>query len=295
MTTSKKYVLSVVIPVGPMHGKLKAIQQTLFECQVLPIQLVVVCDDHQDGTKSELEKILNPYLGESVNLISGQFNGPGLARTAGLTLTSASWIAFWDADDYPNARASLSAIEETQDSLTQIICNQYAIYDAASMRKVYGSTVRKSESENLRAIGGQPGIWRFIFRKELISGMGFVDSRMGEDQEFLARVFAKNPLIQFTNHENYQYLVSRTGQLTGDNSNISQLIEIVPHLKAYYLTAPERYRECISLMLNQIILTMATRGDRKSKLSAVKHIAIHPTSFLKSFFTIIREKQLRNE
>lgn len=295
MTTSEKYLLSVVIPVGPMHGRLKAIQQTVIECQALPIQLVVVCDDHQDGTKSELEKILTPYLGESVNLISGKFNGPGPARTAGLTLASGSWIAFWDADDYPNARESLSSINEILEHSVEIICNQYAIHDATSMMKVYESTLRKSDTENLRAIGSQPGIWRFIFRKELISGMGFVDRRMGEDQEFLARVFAKDPLIQFTNHENYKYSVSRIGQLTGNNSNIPQLIEIVPHLKASYLTAPERYKECVSLMLNQIILTMATRGDRDSKLSAFKHIAVNPTSFLKSIFTIIREKQLRNE
>lgn len=294
MTTPASYLLSVVIPVGPMNGRLQALQKTINESQNLPLRLILVCDDYKDGTKEELEKILSTDTIKNVDLISGQFNGPGRARTAGLALTTAPWVAFWDADDYPDVDESLTAIRELQDPSTSIICNQYAIHDNTSMKEIYRSLMRNNESENLQAIGSQPGIWRFLFKNDLILGMDFADGRMGEDQEFLARVLAKNPKIEFTNHQSYQYLVSRVGQLTGDKSNIAQLVDIVPLLKASYLTAPARYKDCLNLMLNQIILTMAIGGEQKVKLTAARHIIANPVSFTASFLILLREKRLRN-
>jgi len=292
MNSISKYQLSVVIPVGPLAGRLEAVRKTIESSKNLPIQIILVCDNYDDGTKEELLEIVGQN-NKNAELITGLFNGPGPARTAGLTLAKAPWIAFWDADDYPNAQESLKAISTRIES-KNLICNQYSIYDTVSMNEIYLSKMRKTERENLQAIGTQPGIWRFIFARKLILDMEFVNSRMGEDQEFLARVLAKNPIIQFTERNTYQYLVSRSGQLTGDRSNISQLRGIATILTTVYRSTPNKYRACVSLMLSQISLTMAINGTMSAKLVALNNVSRNPVTFISNFMIILKEKRIRN-
>ena len=292
MNSIPKYQLSVVIPVGPLAGRLEATRKTVESCKGLPIQIILVCDNYNDGTKEELLEVLS-QSNENTELITGQFNGPGPARNAGLTAAKAPWIAFWDADDYPNAQESLIAISNLK-QFENLICNQYSIYDSSSMNEIYRSKIRKTEIENLQAIGTQPGIWRFIFARELILDMEFVNSRMGEDQEFLARVLEKKPVIQFTERNTYQYLVSRSGQLTGDRSNISQLRGISILLTTIYRSTPKKYRECVSLMLSQISLTMVINGTISTKLMAFNNVLRNPVTFMNNFMIILKEKRIRN-
>ena len=285
--------LTVIIPVGPMLGHLNQLRETLERCKELPIQIIVACDDHKDGTREELANLLKNEFA-SVRLLTDDYNGPGPARNAGLAVATSPWVVFWDADDYPNPQATLQSIAQHEGAAANLICNQYSIIDAVTMNNLYSSKVRESEIKNLQAVGTQPGLWRFIFARDLISGLQFMDSKMGEDQEFLVRVMAKNPKIYFTENNSYQYLVSRTGQLTGDKSNISHLIGAVARINASYLDVPAKFRECVGLMLNQMILSMLKSQDHKSRTVAYKYLLAKPSSFLRSFRIILREKRIRN-
>ena len=285
--------LTAIIPVGPLAGHLNQLKETLMKCREFPIQVVIVCDDYEDGTIAELEVLLEGNF-NNIQLITGHFGGPGPARNAGLHVAISPWVAFWDADDYPDPQESYRSLQGTQDEGIDLICHQYSINDANSLNKIYQSDLRDSDRDNLRAVGTQPGIWRFLFARDLISDSEFIDSRMGEDQEFLARMFTKKPKIKFVKNSNYRYLVSRSGQLTGNKSNISQLTRIAPLLKASYERSPSKYKESIRLMLNQVVLTMVQSKNVKVRMFALKHLALNPLLFLKSFGTILSEKRLRN-
>jgi len=285
--------LTAIIPVGPMVGQLNNLRETLKKCRDLPIQVVVACDDHGDGTREELVDLLK-IESSSALLLTDAYSGPGPARNAGLVAVNSKWIVFWDADDCPDPQETLQIIAQQQDVEVNLICNQYSIIDSVTMHQIYSSKIRKDEVVNLQAVGTQPGLWRFIFARELISGLQFTDSKMGEDQEFLAQAMAKNPKISFTKNSSYQYLVSRAGQLTGDKSNIFHLIGIVERMDASYLDAPAKFRECIRLMLNQMILSMLKSQDRKARLVACKYLLARPSSFLRSFSIILREKRIRH-
>jgi len=177
---------------------------------------------------------------------------------------------------------------------TNLICNQYSIIDAVTQNYLYSSKVRESEIKNLQAVGTQPGLWRFIFAKELISGLQFTNSKMGEDQEILVQVMTKNPKISFTEINSYQYCVSRKGQLTGDKSNIPHLMGTVERINSSYLMVPAQFRECVGLMLHQMILSMLKSQDRNSRIVAFKYLLARPLSFLKNFGIILRENRIRN-
>ena len=285
--------LTAIIPVGPLEGHLNQLKETLMKCREFPIKVVIVCDEYEDGTRAELEVLLEGNF-KNIQLIIGYFGGPGPARNAGLKVAKSPWVAFWDADDYPDPQESYQSLQGIRGEGIDLICHQYSINDANSLSKIYQSDLRDNDRDNLRAVGTQPGIWRFLFARDLISDTEFIESKMGEDQEFLARLFTKNPKIKFVRDSNYRYLVSRSGQLTGNKSNISQLTRIAPLLKASYERSPSKYQESIQLMLNQVVLTMLQSNNVKARLFAFKYLALNPLLFLQSLGTILSEKRLRN-
>lgn len=285
--------ITVIIPVGPLVGRLHQLKETLVRCSGLPIQIIIVCDDHNDGTQKEL-KLMIQENHKNIDLIAGKFGGPGPARNAGLEAATSPWIAFWDADDLPNPSELLRTLSEGMQEEINLICFQYTINDARTLNEIYHSRNRNSVRDNLIAVGTQPGIWRFVFAKNLISNLKFVNSNMGEDQEFLSKVLIRNPQIMFTSRSVYRYLIYRKGQLTSNNSNISHLVTIVPLIKKSFSQSPAKYQEAIQLMLSQVILTMLKKGDLKVKIFATKFLLSNLLLFVKSIPNILSEKKLRN-
>lgn len=276
-----------------MSGQLNQIFDTLKECKSLPIEIIVVCDDHKDGTKDKLASLIGDEFPE-IKLMIGEFNSPGLARNVGLSEATSPWIVFWDADDSPKPHASLQAIAEIQNSTTNLICTQYSIYDASTKNEIYSSELRTSEVKNLQAVGTQPGLWRFIFSRDLLSNLKFTPSKMGEDQEFLAQVFNRNPHVVFEDLHSYNYLVSRKGQLTEDKSNISYLIDTIEKIKGLNSKTPAKFKECVRLMLIQMILALLLSKNRKFKIIGFQYALRNLFSLVRSVTTILREKKERN-
>ena len=294
MTSTKRNQLSVVIPVGPMAFKLHALEHVLAECEGLPIQIILVCDDYQDGTKEQLEELVDKFDVKPI-LIIGNFGGPGSARNEGLKSATGEWVTFWDADDYPNPKLALETIGEELVSNCDIVCNQYSVAQAQNPdNAIYESFNRESEVENLKAVGTQPGIWRFIFRKRFTDGLHFSNSRMGEDQVFLARALSRNPNLVFTSIPTYAYLVSRDGQLTGSNKNANELIETSMDLIKEYGHTPPRFREAIGLMDCQMAISMILKGSASTKIHGIVNLVRHINLSLTSFDVILFERKIRS-
>lgn len=294
MTSTNCNQLSVVIPVGPMAHKLHALEQVLAECERLPIQIILVCDDYQDGTKEQLEELVDK-LEVKPKLIIGNFGGPGSARNEGLKFASEEWVAFWDADDYPNPKLALQTISEGLTNNYDIVCNQYSVAQAQNpVDAIYKSFNRESEAENLKAVGTQPGIWRFIFCRRFTEGVHFSNSRMGEDQVFLARVLSRNPNIDFTSTTTYTYFISRDGQLTGSNKNVNELIGTSKALIKEYGSTPTRFREAIGLMYCQMAISMILKGSTSTKIHGIVNLITHINLSLTSFNVILFERKIRS-
>ena len=97
-------LLTAIVPVTKMAGKLQHFEEWLSICRGLPIEIIVCHDVQDDQTGPELTKIF-----ESLNLenklifLEGTYDSAGLARNAGIPLASGEWIVFWDSDDLPDA------------------------------------------------------------------------------------------------------------------------------------------------------------------------------------------------
>ena len=91
---SSKPLVSVIVPVYNGEDFLVDALASIRQQDYCPLEIVIVNDGSTDGTVE-----LAATLGQDINWIQQQNNGPSAARNAGLATARGEFIAFLDADD----------------------------------------------------------------------------------------------------------------------------------------------------------------------------------------------------
>lgn len=198
--------LSVVIPVKYPSAHLSNISKIVEVCRQLEVQTVVVFDTSL--VFADYEPDFNKLRSLNAEIIAGDFGSPGQARNIGLEKTYGKWVAFWDADDEPNVQEYVRAISNFGSDYSMIIGGFKIMTNQGVISYIPAVNY---ESKSLVA---HPGIWRFLFRRELIGEIRFPHLKLGEDQVFLARIFSKHPAFRLVNNPFYIYKLGVEGQLT---------------------------------------------------------------------------------
>lgn len=198
--------LSVITPVKYPSIHMDNVYTIVEKCKELELQITVVLDTTQPSPDLESDIIKLENLG--ARLVIGDYKSPGKARNAGMRETEGGWITFWDADDNPFLERYLKAIEQS-DYDTTLIFGSYEVHQ--SNRHKSRSIAATTEVTGLAM---NPGLWRFIFRRDLLDDVSYTDLSLGEDQVFLAHLFSKHPKWKMFEPVLYSYVVGHNGQLT---------------------------------------------------------------------------------
>ena len=269
--------VTVVIPVAKMSGKLQPLAETVKHLLINQISVVIIHDHHDEATSKELKEIevLMKKLG-GINLIENTYGGPGLARNAGIKMSPGEYIAFWDSDDLPNVK---NFIEFAQDSIAKdsdIGIAEFVVNNGKKRREVRLSGV--GFREDYREIALNPGIWRFIFKKSLITELLFPAHRLGEDQVFIAKALVKASRVTTFKKHVYEYLLFHDGALTKDPKNLPDIVKSLENLSEIYKTATNKVvSKFIGVMFWKMYLTLVTRPNSKKtalgNLTIIKDLA----------------------
>ncbi len=210
--------LTVVVPVSRMAGKLDLFKKWILFAQDKPIFVVVIHDWRDEETESELVNFLYSLPNEKAKFISGKFGSPGATRNQAREFVQTNWVAYWDSDDLPNVDAVLAAIGKSEKGDEVLIGS----FEAMDLNKGTRRTYSLPMDWRL-GVATNPGLWRMIFRRELLEKMKFSDLLMGEDQLFIANidVFSRNTRVFHEIFYAYQIMVDQ--QATRSRNSLKDL------------------------------------------------------------------------
>lgn len=276
---SETQLLSVVVPITRMAGRFENLESWLMGALDREIEVILVHDVQDDLTGVEIaakfKKINHPKL----KFLEGKFKSPGLARNKGISESTGKWIAFWDADDVPNPQAAKSLVDLSQDqSAVQLIVGSYEVISPS------GQTFIDARHGDFNGIAVNPGIWRMIFKRDLMEAGAFSNSKMGEDQEFIASLKPWDLNIKYSEITLYRYYFGGDYQLTSDGSNLRDLVQVTKRLMNRLEIGNSKANTFIAILIIRQILTGLSRSGPKVKkefmsiaaLFTIKYVIFHP-------------------
>ena len=280
--------VTVVIPVSLMANKLQGLTEILDQLISRGIEVIVVHDFQDETTSSQLTTISNSRIdSRSFLLVEGRYGGPGSARNAGLQKATRKYVTFWDSDDLVYMPNFMEFIKEVLKKESDIGIAEFVL----KKQEEYKSFPIKGEtfSDVYRFLAIYPGLWRYMFKRENIDGLKFINSRMGEDQVFIARALKCSQSIHLFHKPVYEYQVAGEGQLTSNPKNLIYLISSLREMSNIHLSTQDPVKkEFMSLTYWKMFLTLITkRGSGVPKielLQELKGLRKSNPRLLKSFF-----------
>ena len=276
------HLLSVIVPVSNMEGRLGYLEDWLKKSKGLDLQIILIHDKSGDSTGAELTKILTENGLEDVILIEGFFGSPGSARNVGIDASSGMWIAFWDSDDVPNAAVISGYLDHTVDCKSQVVVGSFQTVDLSNGEVKSQILSNPKSAETILAIGMNPGLWRFVIRHTLIDDSRFPATKMAEDQAFLVNILAKTEFYETTQQIFYTYHKGVLNQLTSRKDAIEDLPKSLESLSTARYILKDLSVVRLIMAYRQLVTGLKLCSWRK-KVKTVKAFVIFS---LKTRFTL---------
>jgi glycosyltransferase involved in cell wall biosynthesis len=210
-------ILSVVVPVGKMAGRLEQLEVSLKSSQNENIEWILVHDHFDDVTCSEIDSLIRKCRPKGkVIRLETEIRGVGNARNTGLTMASGDWVCFVDSDDEAEIDQYWNMMLLAEKNDKNFAIGKYA-------RKMKSETIdigRTKSKDNLRGylneVSKNPGLWRWVIRTERLGLTTFDNVPMGEDLLFIKKLNPKMDEILAFPEMVYTYHCGLPGQATGN-------------------------------------------------------------------------------
>ena len=264
-------LLSVVVPISRMAGRLDKLNSWVAEIDDNQIEVILVHDKQDERTGDELAKLLLK-LYQKPKILECAVGNPGEARNLGLQDAIGEWVVFWDCDDLPNVAAALTCLKEKARK-ADLIIGEFTWVSELSRERKDSERLTSQNIDSLISVGLNPGIWRMIFKRSLIGSTVFSPFRMAEDQVFIADVLSKNPKIEFTNVKLYNYYYGDPSHLVSNKiAQLDLLKSFEACISIYKRDLPHRNDFLITVMIKQFI-TSQKYLPLKYKLLTISSLA----------------------
>jgi glycosyltransferase involved in cell wall biosynthesis len=218
--------LTIVIPVGGMNPGVKTLKSWFTGDMIEKMFFVFVLDSLNPFQSEAFKEIINHQQGKNIKILEVSCKNPGEARNSGLQEVQTTWVSFCDSDDQPNLQNMSEVLNTKTANYYDVIRGRYGVY-----RGNTGAIPRKFEvdgdvSNHWDLISFGPGIWRYIFKTELVRDTKFPELSLGEDQIFLMRTFWSAPKIKQSELNFYTYFLGSPDALTSNARNLRQLVQV---------------------------------------------------------------------
>lgn len=213
-SADKGKLLTVIVPVSRMSGKLQNLTSWVIGAPEEKVAIIIVHDKRDQSTGDELREMIYKSGQSNILLLEGAFGSPGKARNEGIPYVKTEWVCFWDSDDCPKICETIKVLENISKDPDYIICN-FSTNNRGVIKQF-------DHKQNICRVALNPGLWRIIFRFTKIKTVRFPELSMGEDLVYLSSICITSGKIFFSEESTYTYFMGLENQLT-NLKNLSSL------------------------------------------------------------------------
>jgi glycosyltransferase involved in cell wall biosynthesis len=258
-------LLTVIVPITRMHGKMENLFSWLNDVNAYECEVILIHDWQDQETSRELQQYVHELNSSKVHFFEGRFGSPGLARNFGKRYATGTHIMFCDSDDVLQLPSTIEIIRKNSGS--KIIIGSYVEVNSLSTQQV----VKHLAPVNLLKLAKAPGMWRFIFKSEVIKNIDFTEYCMGEDQLFLAQVDVFSQDFLCVSETLYLYFTNNPDQLTAQKARTFDLIPVIRRMIDLEIQFRKQNKTFIKLLILKNCITVLKnsrhlRVDSKRKV-----------------------------
>lgn len=255
-------LLTAVIPIKPSLKDRENVISWLSDVNAEKVHFILVFDRPTPEMRLANRDLPSQFPKMKIDIVEGEFFGPGPARNAGIKIVRSKYVAFWDSDDQPNFQVIISTLSENRLKAETILVGDFDI-------KITNLEPRRLQTFNLVDLSRHPGLWRCIIPASALQNCEFPSLLLGEDQVFLSRVLMSNEKIQFIQKPFYTYMYGGTEQLTSlkDFSDLLKSERILAQS-----ISKDNSKEILNFVANlssKNLLTVLRRGKVNQRLEAL--------------------------
>jgi glycosyltransferase involved in cell wall biosynthesis len=257
--------LTMIIPVGGRNPTTHNLKSWFTGDLIKKIKFVFVFDDLNPSILEAFKEVINQQQANNVKTFEVSCRNPGGARNLGLQEAETAWVCFCDSDDLPDLRNICDVLTSNVANEADVIRGRYRI-----IREGIGEPPRQFEEDKVISnhwdlISFGPGIWRYLFKTELIRDKKFPELSLAEDQIFLMRAFWSAPKIKQSELNFYTYFQGNPDALTSNRRNLGELVQVFNlGRKGISSAKSETQRNLALIVMARALIT--SRSDPKTLL-----------------------------
>lgn len=218
-------LLSVVIPIGNLKNNYNNLKEIIISSDDNSIELVFVLDTNEILAVQTLNELCQKQNYNNYKLVECNGRNPGSSRNMGMKSCTGEWLLFCDSDDIPLFTNIVTSIMEIESDF-DVLIGSYVTKENQS-NKIKLSLLKSDSDSTWDDIALNPGLWRWLIKKNFILTEHFPELSMGEDQYFIFTLLNRDPKIKFSKEIFYQYMSNSENSITATKSKIGDLVQIL--------------------------------------------------------------------
>jgi glycosyltransferase involved in cell wall biosynthesis len=283
-------LISFIIPIGNLARDIENINSIILEMQKDFIELVFVLDTDEKSAYLQLINLCHENGLKNYQIIKSEGRNPGTSRNQGVLISEGEWIVFCDSDDLPNFNNIASEVTKCSSDIDVVI----GTFETQRLSQKNNGLSSINQNLNLfwYSIALNPGLWRWVIRRDFANNVKFPELSMGEDQCYIAKLLQNDPKVFFSQKIFYSYRVGSGDSLISSKLKIGELIKIL-RIELSLENYPKRYNDIKNFMVIRQMLTVLKHGNTLHRFQAAdllcKYIfTLSPRDFLSVLRFVMR-------